>query len=102
VQKKGTGYSRDPEKAELKHLADACQLSGKSILEIGCGNGVLTWQYAQFPRMVIGIDPKAEALQEASRARPASRPEAFFIQAMGETLPFPAQTFDLVIFASSL
>jgi ubiquinone/menaquinone biosynthesis C-methylase UbiE len=102
TKKKRIEYSRDPESAELKHLVAACQLSGKSVLEIGCGNGVLTWQYAHLPRRVIGIDPKAAELQEASRARPASRSEAFFIQAMGEALPFPPQTFDLVIFASSL
>ncbi len=102
TEEKRARYSRDPESAQLKHLMAACQLSGKSVLEIGCGNGVLTWQYAHIPKGVIGIDPKAAELLEASRARPASRSETCFIQAMGEALPFPSQAFDLVIFASSL
>ena len=101
-KRKRAGYSRDPESAELTHLMAACQLSGKSVLEIGCGKGILTWQYAHNPRRVVGIDPKAAELLEASRFRPASRSETCFIQAMGEALPFRSQAFDIVIFASSL
>ena len=102
MAKKKIEYSRDPENAELKHLLAACQFKGKSVLEIGCGNGVLTRQYAHLPRKVIGIDAQVAVLQEASRSQPASGAEAFFLQAMGEEIPFPSETFDLVIFASSL
>jgi len=100
--------SRDPEGAELEHLAAACQLASKQVLEIGCGNGYLTWQYAGLPnrsglpRRVIGIDPNASALHEAISTRPASTQNGSFTQASGAALPFPSQVFDIVIFALSL
>jgi ubiquinone/menaquinone biosynthesis C-methylase UbiE len=93
---------RDPENNELKHLLAACQLPGKFVLEIGCGNGVLTRQYAHFPRRVIGIDPKSAELHQAATAASATKSKAFFIRGIGEAIPFPPRTFDVVIFASSL
>ncbi len=95
-------YLRDPENNELKHLEAAYQLSGKSVLEIGCGNGFLTRQYAHIPRRVIGIDPNSDELHKATTSLPAPLSKTFLIQGMGEALPFPSQTFNLVIFASSL
>jgi len=93
---------RDPEGAELSHLAAACQPAGRDLLEIGCGAGTLTWQYAGLPRKVVGIDPAAAPLRQAKGAGPAPLPHVAFIQAKGEALPFPAHTFDIVLFASSL
>jgi ubiquinone/menaquinone biosynthesis C-methylase UbiE len=95
-------YQRDPENNELKHLVAACRLSGKSVLEIGCGNGILTRQYAQLTRRVIGIDPNSDELKKATLALPASNLKTFFIRGMAEAIPFPSKTFNLVIFASSL
>jgi ubiquinone/menaquinone biosynthesis C-methylase UbiE len=91
---------RDPEGAELHHLIKACQPAGKDILEIGCGDGTFTVQYAGMVRKVIGIDPEFFDLNEASHKPRLS--DSFFIQANGEQLPFPSQAFDIVIFASSL
>lgn len=93
---------RDPEGAELSHLVAACQPSAKAILEIGCGAGKLTWQYAGLPRRVAGIDPAASELRLAQRAAPTTAPHVSFIQAVGEGLPFPSHTFDIALFASSL
>ncbi len=92
---------RDPEGAELSRLLAACQLSDKSILEIGCGAGQLTWQYAGLPRRVMGIDPAASELRQA-QSHAARAPHIAFIQAKGEALPFRSQAFDVALFASSL
>jgi ubiquinone/menaquinone biosynthesis C-methylase UbiE len=92
---------RDPEGAELRHLEAACALDGKDVLEIGCGAGWLTWQYAALPRHVVGIDPDAASPGQARSARPASAPQVSFLRAMGEALPFPSRVFDVVLFASS-
>jgi ubiquinone/menaquinone biosynthesis C-methylase UbiE len=92
---------RDPERAEYSHLAAACPLIGKQVLEIGCGAGWLTWQYAALPRHLVGIDPDAASPRQACSARPASAPEVSFLRSVGEALPFPPRVFDVVLFASS-
>jgi 2-polyprenyl-3-methyl-5-hydroxy-6-metoxy-1,4-benzoquinol methylase len=91
----------DPEGTELNHLIAVCPLPGKHILEIGCGSGKLTWQYAGLPRQVEGIDPDASVLQEAEVNRPASGLNVSFLRTTGEALPFVSQAFDTVLFASS-
>jgi ubiquinone/menaquinone biosynthesis C-methylase UbiE len=93
---------RDPEGAEVGHFTAACQLAGKEVLEIGCGDGCLTWQYGGLPHRLIGIDPAGPELLKASSTSPASTQPVFFTQAIGEALPFPSQLFDVVLFASSL
>ena len=92
---------RDPESAEFEHLAVACHLPGARILEIGCGQGQLTWQYAGLPRQVIGIDPSSSALHEARSTQPARLSNVFLTQARAESLPFPSHAFDIFLFASS-
>ena len=39
---------RDPEQIEIRMLREFADLEGKHILEIGSGDGRLTWRYAQF------------------------------------------------------
>jgi tRNA G46 methylase TrmB len=46
---------RDPEEFEKKILHKFANLSNKRILEIGCGEGRLTWKYASASNLVIGI-----------------------------------------------
>jgi ubiquinone/menaquinone biosynthesis C-methylase UbiE len=91
---------RDPEGAEVSHLARACELGGKDILEIGCGDGKFTRQYAGMPERIFGIDPEIAELYEAKKNNKSS--SSFFVKSIGEALPFPARAFDIVIFASSL
>ena len=91
---------RDPEGAELSHLVKSCELTGKDILEIGCGDGKFTRQYAGMPGRLVGIDPEISDLYNAKENKGISN--SFFIQSIGERLPFPSQAFDIVIFASSL
>jgi ubiquinone/menaquinone biosynthesis C-methylase UbiE len=91
---------RDPEGEELKHLTAACDLTGKTVLEIGCGDGRFTRQYAGMTSRVFGLDPLLSETRLASKG--AKRNKAFFLQGHAEALSFPKQTFDIAIFASSL
>jgi ubiquinone/menaquinone biosynthesis C-methylase UbiE len=94
--------SRDPEHAELSHLINACQLEGKDILEIGCGDGKFIRQYTQFPRKITGIDPEVEDLITAVQSDSKNNIRVRYLQAEGEHLPFTAHASDIAIFASSL
>jgi ubiquinone/menaquinone biosynthesis C-methylase UbiE len=91
---------RDPEGAELSHLVKACELEGKTILELGCGEGKFTRQYEGMLKRLVGIDPEIADLKVANGSKVTSN--SFFTQAIAERLPFPSQAFDIVIFASSL
>lgn len=55
----------DPENNETRALLDLVDFTGKRVLEIGCGDGRLTWQYADRAKHVTAIDPKAEAIRQA-------------------------------------
>lgn len=91
----------DPEGAELSHLVAACPLPGKHIIEIGCGRGTLTWQYASLPQRVVALDKDASVLRQAGMDRPGSSSNVSFLQAVGQALPIQSQTFDIVFFSSS-
>ncbi len=76
---------------------------GKEVLEIGCGNGRLTFQYAPFSGRVVGIDSNPKYIAEARKRVPkVLRGRLSFRVASGESVPFEAESFDLVFFAWSL
>jgi ubiquinone/menaquinone biosynthesis C-methylase UbiE len=92
---------RDPESAEFKHLAAACQLSGKKVVEIGCGAGFLTLQYAVLPHQILAIDPDGSNIRIAKNEVPAPSGKVFFIKAEAKALPVRSSTCDVVLFSSS-
>ena len=92
---------RDPEGLEAKNLILASRITGKDVLEIGCGGGWLTWQYADIVEKVFGIDPSFLDLQKARTSQPARVVNVSLIQSKGEVLPFPPDVFDSVVFSSS-
>ncbi len=40
-------------------------LQGEKILEIGCGDGRLTWRYASHAGQVVAIDPNPDRIAQA-------------------------------------
>jgi ubiquinone/menaquinone biosynthesis C-methylase UbiE len=98
-------WRNDPEGTETKYLLDYTDLArapGKRVLEVGCGDGRLTWRYARSARRVVGIDLYEEDLQVAVIDRPADLAERVQLaRADALQLPFGRQSFDLAIFAWS-
>jgi len=93
---------RDPEGVEAKHLIQAGQFKGKMVLEIGCGFGWLTWQFAECVAELVGIDPSLTDLRQAKDGKPVSIANVSISQADGVALPFPSGSFDTALFSSSL
>jgi ubiquinone/menaquinone biosynthesis C-methylase UbiE len=94
---------KDSERNETKYLHKFAAFAGKRILEIGCGEGRLTWQYARETRSTVGIDLDADALRVATLDRPSElERKVYFGRAMSEQLPFAKETFDLAVLAWSL
>jgi 2-polyprenyl-6-hydroxyphenyl methylase/3-demethylubiquinone-9 3-methyltransferase len=68
--------------------------SNKTVLDIGCGAGILTNALAEKGHTVHGIDLSEMSLQVAKK-RDATQ-SVVYRQASGYSLPYPAQTFDVV------
>nr|WP_202541342.1 class I SAM-dependent methyltransferase [Streptomyces sp. SID2563] len=77
--------------AHLRALGD---VTGKRVLELGCGAGQWSRALAAEGAAVVGFDLSEEQLAAAARAMgPARYP---LVQGAAEQLPFAADTFDLV------
>jgi ubiquinone/menaquinone biosynthesis C-methylase UbiE len=95
-------FQKDPDHNETKQLLQFAGFPGKRVLEIGCGEGRLTWRYAGKPALTVGIDPDHDALRVAIIDRPSDlEKRVHFSNAQAEWLPFPKETFDLAVLAWS-
>lgn len=62
------------------------------VLDLCCGSGQATRFLVQRSRHVTGLDASPRSLQRAQQ----NVPQASYVEAFAEALPFAAQTFDLV------
>ncbi len=94
---------KDPEGNETKFLHEFADFRNKRVLEIGCGEGRLTWRYARSARFTVGIDLDEDSLRAATVDRPVDlQGKAFFARANSLHLPFSKETFDIAVLAWSL
>jgi 2-polyprenyl-3-methyl-5-hydroxy-6-metoxy-1,4-benzoquinol methylase len=63
----------DPEGNEIEALFQLVDLDQTEVLEIGCGDGRLTWRYADRAARVTAIDPFPDSIARA-RAQLAKAP----------------------------
>jgi ubiquinone/menaquinone biosynthesis C-methylase UbiE len=94
---------RDPEGREVEYLENIGKLNGQRVIEIGAGEGRMTWRYAPMADSVVAIDPDPERLIEAGRSSPGElSTKVQFALAKAQSLPFRGESFDTAIFAWSL
>lgn len=60
----------DPEGTETRALFELADLDGHYVLEVGCGDGRLTWRYASKVVHVTAIDPYEESVIRAKASVP--------------------------------
>jgi SAM-dependent methyltransferase len=95
----------DPEEAEIGALFDFVDIDRRRVLEIGSGDGRLTWRYADRAAHVTAVEPFAPAVARAEDnlppelARRVVLRRAGFREFAAETA---ASTFDVAIFSWSL
>jgi ubiquinone/menaquinone biosynthesis C-methylase UbiE len=85
------------------YLTDAVLPQDAHVLEVGCGTGAVTRVLAARPGVAaaVGVDPSPVFVAKA-RALSTSQTTLTFEEADGQTLPFADQTFDLVVFHTTL
>ena len=94
---------KDPERNEARYLHTFADFTNRRVLEIGSGEGRLTWQYAKLARITIGIDPDLASLRVARVDRPFDLDhKVHFGCASSDYLPFTKETFDIAVLAWSL
>lgn len=82
-------------------LKTAGDIKGKKVLDLGCGDGVLTYFLAKAGARVTGVDNDETGLQYAneklSEFNKAKNLTYTFVNASVYDLPFEADTFDVVV-----
>jgi len=93
---------KDPEGTELAFLHKFADLRGQRVLEVGCGDGRLTFRYAEQAAFVAGIDLERDELRIAQLERGSALENALGLaQADSTRLPMLAASFDFVLFSWS-
>ena len=95
----------DPENNEPRALFDLADFNGRRVLEIGCGDGRLTWRYADRAAHVTAIDPFEGSITRAKANTPEelkSRVDFRHIGFDNFAATNDASTFDIAILSCSL
>jgi len=94
---------KDSDRNEIRFLQKYVDLTNRRVLEIGCGEGRLTWQYASETSSTIAVDIDRDSLCVAWVDRPSDLEDKIhFSCSASEYLPFSKEKFDIAILAWSL
>ena len=95
----------DPENNETRALLDMANFSGQHVLEIGCGDGRVTWLYAEQAAHVTAIEPSTRMIALARQGLTSQLQDRVeFHNATFEDFPVASEpaAFDIVILSWSL
>lgn len=85
-----------PDHDFYRGIAD--ERSAASVLDLGCGTGILTVTFAQGDRNVVGVDPSANMLDYARRRAGAERVR----WVRGDSRDIPDAGFDLAVMTGNV
>ena len=84
-------------------ILEAAEFRDALVLEVGAGDGRLTFQYTAEAKSLVGIDTKeAEIRAAAQRLGAGLRGKVRFLCASATALPFSNEQFGILLLASSL
>jgi 2-polyprenyl-3-methyl-5-hydroxy-6-metoxy-1,4-benzoquinol methylase len=97
------GSPIDPEGTEITVIHELVDFSGADVLEVGCGDGRLTWRYAEQAATVLAMDMNEEKIERATAATPPSlRSKTSFVTADIGRVELSPDAYDVAILAHSL
>ena len=93
----------DPEGAETGVIHDLVDFRSRDVLEIGCGDGRLTWRFANETASVLAIDSKEAGIAVAKERTPSGlKSKVSFRVADIRTVELPENAFDVAVISWSL
>jgi ubiquinone/menaquinone biosynthesis C-methylase UbiE len=92
-----------PPGMELRLIRRFVDPKGRRVLEIGCGDGRLTREYARLTKNVLAIEPDPASISEARRAFAAEGiTNVSFRVGSAQRVRFGGGAFDIALFSWSL
>ena len=93
----------DPDGVEIVTIKELVDLRDLRIVEIGCGDGRLTFECGREAASVVAVDSDEDAIRKARAETPkALRRRIRFEVADAAQLELPKGEFDLALFSWSL
>jgi ubiquinone/menaquinone biosynthesis C-methylase UbiE len=97
------GSIKDPEGVEKRVLDEMVDFSGLRVLEIGCGDGRMTWLYADQAARVLAVDTESDSIADARKSIPRELAgKVRFRVASAEKLRVRPNSFDIAFLSWSL
>jgi len=87
---------------ELQLIERFVSLTGREIIEIGCGDGRLTFQYAPRARRVVALDANAAEIERAHAEADRIGAHNIRFQTRSAEGRLPGAPFDIALFTWSL
>ncbi len=93
----------DPDGVEIATIRELVDLGGRRVLDVGCGDGRLSFVVARHGATVFGLDPDEDSVAVARDETPRElRRRVRFEAAHAAEIELPKGEFDLVLFSWSL
>jgi ubiquinone/menaquinone biosynthesis C-methylase UbiE len=93
----------DPDGVEIATMRELVDFDGARVVELGCGDGRMTFTYAKEAASVFAFDPDEDAIRDARAETPrALRRRIRFEVADAAEIELSRGEFDLALFSWSL
>jgi ubiquinone/menaquinone biosynthesis C-methylase UbiE len=93
----------DPDRIEITAIRELVDVTGRRVVEVGCGDGRITFQYAADTASVLAFDSDEDAIRTARDETPQElRNRIRFEAADAAQIELPQGEFDLALFSWSL
>jgi ubiquinone/menaquinone biosynthesis C-methylase UbiE len=96
-------FTIDPQGVETRVINDLVDFDGLRVLEVGCGDGRMTWRFAKKASSVLAVDVNDEKIETAKRATPDRlRPKVRFEVSDITQTRLADDSFDAAVLSYSL
>jgi ubiquinone/menaquinone biosynthesis C-methylase UbiE len=102
-RKHGMPYALDPDENETRAIHELVAFDDKDVLEIGSGEGRLTWRFAAPARSVLALDLNQVRIESALANTPGALQAKLTFQVADITaIELPEAAFDVAVLSWSL